>query len=137
CFWHYTLLHQLYDKGLVTDGFMLEVLHSHSSVIYQPPYDSPYFNGLNPYTLGYHMMQDIRRICENPTPEDRDWFPDIAGKDWLETLHNAMHNYKDESFIQQFLSPKLMRDMHLFTITDDDKDSHLRISAIHDDSHFR
>lgn len=137
CFWHYTLLHQLYDKGLVTDGFMMEFLHSHSSVIYQPPYDSPYFSGINPYTLGYNMMQDIRRICESPTDEDRQWFPDIAGSDWLETLHNAMRNYKDESFIQQFLSPKVMRDMHLFTVTDDEREDDLLITSIHDESHFR
>ena len=32
------------------------------------------------------MMQDIRRICEHPTDEDRQWFPDIAGSDWIATL---------------------------------------------------
>ena len=25
------------------------------------------------------MMQDIKRVCENPTEEDRAWLPDIAG----------------------------------------------------------
>jgi len=38
-FWHYTLLNHLYDEGRVTDGFMLEVLQSHTNVVYQPPYD--------------------------------------------------------------------------------------------------
>ncbi len=137
CFWHYTLLHSLYDKGLVTDGFMMEFLHSHSSVVYQPPFDSPYFSGINPYTIGYNMMQDIRRICEQPTKEDREWFPDIAGSDWLETMQEAMSNYKDESFIQQFLSPRLMRELKLFTITDDDTRNNLLVSAIHDESGFR
>ena len=132
-FWHYTLLHQLYDEGLVTDGFMMEFLHSHSSVIYQPPFDSPYFNGINPYTLGFNMMSDIRRICENPTDEDREWFPDIAGSDWVETLHNAMRNYKDESFILQFLSPRLMRELRLFAILDDAEQPTLRVDAIHDE----
>ncbi len=136
CFWHYTLLHALFDKGLVTDGFMIEFLHSHTSVVYQPPYDSPYFSGINPYALGYNMMRDIRRICENPTPEDRQWFPDIAGSDWLKTLHHAMENYKDESFILQFLSPKVMRDMRLFTVVDDEKKTNLAVSAIHDDSGY-
>ena len=60
CFWHYTLLHHMHNEGLVNDGFMMEFLHSHTSVVYQPPFDSPYFNGINPYTLGYNMMQDIR-----------------------------------------------------------------------------
>jgi stage V sporulation protein R len=131
CFWHYNLLHDLYDQGLVNDGFMMEFLHSHSSVVYQPAFDSPNFNGINPYTLGYSMMQDIRRICEHPTEEDREWFPEIAGSDWQQTLDDAMRNYKDESFIQQFLSPKLMRDLHLFSIVDNETSKHLRVSAIH------
>ncbi|MEH6469732.1 MAG: SpoVR family protein [Halopseudomonas sp.] len=137
CFWHYTLLHDLYDQGLVTDGFMMEFLHSHSSVVYQPPFDSPYFSGINPYTLGYNMMQDIRRICEHPTDEDREWFPEIAGSDWKLTLDDAMRNYKDESFIQQFLSPKLMRDLHLFSIIDDEHNKNLVVSAIHNQNGYR
>jgi len=88
-FWHYTLLNTLYERGKVTDGFMMEFLQSHTSVIYQPGYDSPYFSGINPYTLGFSMMSDIRRICENPTEEDKRWFPDIAGSDWLKTLDFA------------------------------------------------
>ena len=133
CFWHHLLLNTLYDRGLVTDGFMLEFMQSHSSVIYQPPYNSQYFSGINPYTLGFHMMSDIRRICENPTQEDKEWFPDIAGKDWLETLNFAMRNFKDESFILQYLSPKLMRDLKLFTILDDDRKDSIEVVAIHDE----
>lgn len=137
CFWHYTLLNELYARGMVTDGFMLEFLQSHTSVIAQLPYDHPYFSGINPYTLGFSMMMDIRRICENPTAEDRDWFPDIAGKDWNETLHFAMRNFKDESFILQFLSPKVMRDLKLFSIVDDDHDENIEVSAIHNETGFR
>ncbi|WP_027856307.1 SpoVR family protein [Marinobacterium jannaschii] len=133
CFWHYTLLHGLHDEGLVTDGFMMEFLHSHTSVVYQPGFDSPYFSGINPYTLGYNMMQDIRRICENPEDEDREWFPQIAGSNWRDTLMDAMHNYKDESFILQFLSPKLMRELKLFTILDDADNPKLRVSSIHNE----
>jgi spore cortex formation protein SpoVR/YcgB (stage V sporulation) len=136
-FWHYTLLHTLYDEGLVTDGFMLEFLQSHTNVIYQPGFDSPNFSGLNPYTLGYSIFTDIRRICENPTEEDKRFFPDIAGGDWLDTVHHAMANYKDESFILQFLSPKVIRDLKLFGIVDDDKESEIEVTAIHDDNGYR
>lgn len=136
-FWHYTILNTLYDRGLVTEGFILEFLQSHSSVIYQPPYNSPQFNGINPYTLGFNMMMDIRRICENPTEEDKHWFPDIAGSDWLETLHFAMHNFKDESFILQFLSPKVIRDLKLFAIQDDDRKDTIGVTAIHDDPGYQ
>ncbi|MDX1456666.1 MAG: SpoVR family protein [Marinobacter sp.] len=136
-FWHYTLLHRLYEKGLVTDGFMMEFLQSHTAVIYQPPFNSPWYSGINPYTLGFSIYTDLRRICENPTEEDREWFPDIAGSDWVETLHFAMKNFKDESFIQQFLSPKVMRDMKLFSIEDDDQEDFYRVTAIHDESGYR
>lgn len=136
-FWHYTLLNHLYDEGKVTDGFMMEFLQSHTSVIYQPPFDSDWFNGINPYTLGFAMMQDIRRMCEDPTDEDRQWFPDIAGGNWLETLKFAMRTFKDESFILQYLSPKVIRDLKLFAIVDDETDDHLQVAAIHDEAGYR
>ncbi len=136
-FWHYTLLNDLYDEGLVTDGFMMEFLQYHTSVVYQPAFDSPWYSGINPYALGFAMYRDIRRICEEPTEEDRRWFPDIAGSDWLATLKFAMQSFKDESFILQFLSPKVIRDFRLFGILDDDQKDELLVEAIHDDSGYR
>lgn len=136
-FWHYTLLHTLYDEGLVTDGFMLEFLQSHTSVVFQPEFNSPHFSGINPYTLGFAIFSDIRRLCEQPTDEDRRFFPDYAGSDWLDTVHHAMANYKDESFILQFLSPKVIRDLKLFCILDDDSEDAIEVIAIHDDSGYR
>ncbi|QLF92864.1 SpoVR family protein [Pseudomonas sp. ABC1] len=136
-FWHYTLLNTLYDEGLVTDGFMLEFLQSHTSVIQQPGFDSPWYSGINPYALGFAMFQDIRRICEHPTEEDRRWFPDFAGGDWLATVKFAMRDFKDESFILQFLSPKVIRDLKLFSILDDDQKDDLLVPAIHDESGYR
>lgn len=132
-FWHYTLLNTMYDRRLVNEGFMLEFMQSHSSVIYQPAYNSPYFSGINPYTLGFNMMSDIKRICQNPTAEDREWFPDIAGTSWTEALDFAMRNFKDESFILQYLSPKVMRDLRLFSILDDEDNPDIEVTAIHDD----
>ncbi|BCV66480.1 SpoVR family protein [Shewanella carassii] len=136
-FWHYTLLNHLYDEGLVTDRFMLEFLQSHTNVVAQPAYNSPYYNGINPYALGFNMFCDIRRICEQPTEEDRYWFPDIAGSDWLKTLHFAMENFKDESFISQYLSPTMIRKFKLFGVLDDESKNYLSVSAIHDEQGYR
>ncbi len=136
-FWHYTILNHLYDEGLVTDSFMMEFLQSHTNVVFQPGYDSQYYSGINPYALGFNMMQDIKRICENPTEEDKAWFPSIAGSDWVETLHFAMENFKDESFISQFLSPKIMRDFKLFHIHDDDREQYVEIGAIHNETGYQ
>ncbi len=135
-FWHYTLTHALYDEGLVTDEFMLEILQNHTNVIAQPAYNSPYFSGINPYCLGYSMYQDIKRICENPSDEEKRDFPLVANTDWVSTLDNAMRNYKDESFVSQFLSPQLMRDLRLFMLTDNDQESEMLINAIHNEGGY-
>lgn len=138
-FWHYTLLHDLNDLDLIDDGMMLEFKASHAGVLFQPDFDSPYFSGrMNPYTLGFTMFQDIKRICMEPTDEDRQWFPDIAGKgDWLSVFKDAMENFKDESFILQYLSPKVIRDFKFFAFKDDDKEATYQISAIHENRGYR
>lgn len=130
-FWHYTIMNTLYDEGLLPESGMLEFLHSHTNVVYQPPVDSPYYSGINPYALGFAMMVDIRRMAENPTEEDRAWFPEIVDTDWKKTLDFAMRNFKDESFIAQYLSPKVIRDFHFFSLLDDDQLNKLKVSAIH------
>jgi stage V sporulation protein R len=145
-FWHYTLLNTMYDDGYLSDGMMIEWLQSHTNVVFQPPVGHRAYSGLNPYALGFAMYTDLKRICEKPTPEDRLWFPDFAGsaeganpKDhaWLKTLDYAMRNFKDESFIGQFMSPKIMRDFRLFAIHDDEDESEYEVSAIHDEAGYR
>jgi stage V sporulation protein R len=136
-FWHYTLLNTMYDEGMLSDGYMIEILSSHTNVVFQPPITHPAYNGINPYALGFAMFTDLRRICENPTAEDREWFPDIAGSDWIKTLDYAMRHFKDESFIGQYLSPKLMRDLRMFAVLDDAAQSELEVAAIHDDNGYR
>jgi spore cortex formation protein SpoVR/YcgB (stage V sporulation) len=131
CFWHYTIINTLYDEGYVNNEFMLEFLQNHTNVIYQPSFDSPYYTGINPYALGFNMFKDIRRICENPTEEDETWFPSLARTDWVKSLDFAMRNFKDESFIAQYLSPHLIREMKLFSILDDNDAQDLLVDAIH------
>lgn len=137
CFWHYTLINALYDEHLVTDEFMLEVLQNHTNVIMQAPFNARGYSGINPYTLGYKMMQDIKRMSETPTEEDKKWFPYLAHADWYKNLDFAMRNFKDESFIAQYLSPKVIRDMKLFQILDDDRQSELFVGAIHNEQGYK
>jgi stage V sporulation protein R len=136
-FWHYTIINRLFDKGLMSDGAMMEFLQSHTNVVYQPPVTSQWYSGINPYALGFAMFKDIRRICSEPTAEDRAWFPDIVDKPWREVLEFAMKNFKDESFISQYLSPRLIRDFRFFSIRDNDLDDKLEVTSIHDDEGYR
>ncbi len=137
-FVHHHIINALYEKGLIDEGSMLEFNHMHANVLFQPDFDDPRFSGLNPYALGFAMMEDIKRICSEPTEEDRTWFPEIAGNgDWRGTLRHAWENYRDESFIQQFLSPHLIRKLRLFALSDKEKDAHYLVSDIHDERGFR
>ncbi len=135
---HHAIMNLMYDRGMINEGSLLEFLHSHTSVVFQPEFGDRRYSGINPYALGFAMMSDIRRIAENPTDEDRDWFPAFAGSgDGMGALKDAWANYRDESFIEQFLSPKLMRDFRLFALFDKADDGAYKVSSIHNESGFR
>jgi spore cortex formation protein SpoVR/YcgB (stage V sporulation) len=137
-FVHYEILNTMYDQGLINEGAMLEFMHSHSSVVFQPGFDHRGFSGINPYALGFAMMRDIQRMCLDPTEEDREWFPGFAGNgEPIETLKEAWANFRDDSFIMQYLSPKLMRDFHLFHIHDNSESAFVEVKSIHDERGFR
>ncbi|PLP57581.1 SpoVR family protein [Mesorhizobium loti] len=133
-FVHYTLMNMLFDRGRISEGAMLEMLSNHSNVVFQPGFDDPRFSGINPYALGLDMMQDIKRIATEPTEEDRDWFPDIAGGgDWRRILLDAWADHRDESFIRQYLSPALIRKWRLFLLVDSADEPHYKVASIHNE----
>jgi stage V sporulation protein R len=131
---HYEIMNRMHEKGLTTDGAHLEFLALHSNVLYQPNFDSKFYNGINPYSFGFAMLRDIQRMCASPTAEDLRYFPQIKSASSQELILDAVDNYRDESFIRQWLSPKVIRDMHLFAMHDNkaDKEKYL-ISAIHNE----
>jgi stage V sporulation protein R len=48
-----------------------------------------------------------------------------------------MTNFKDDSLIEQYLSPKVMRDMRLFMMHDGEEDrDHYRVEAIHNEAGY-
>ena len=122
-FWHHRLINDMYDAGEIDQGILLECLHSHTNVIRQREY-SP----LNPYALGFAAWNEIKRVCEKPTAEDREYLPEIAGTDWLETFHGIMQDYRDESFLLQFLTPKLVRDFKLMNVKTQEGLDHWAVS---------
>jgi stage V sporulation protein R len=136
-FVHYHVMNRLHEQGFLDDGAMMEFLQSHTGAVFQPDFDHPGYSGINPYALGFGMMQDIKRVCENPTAEDREWLPDIAGQgDWVGVLKDGWANHRDESFIRQFMSPELIRKMKFFDLHDDSK-SDLVVKAIHNERGYR
>jgi len=135
---HYRIMSRLHEQGRLSDGNFLEFLQSHTNVVFQPGFDDQRFSGFNPYALGFAMMQDIERIVTKPDEEDREWFPDIAGKgDAMAVLRDVWANYRDESFISQFLSPRLMRHFRMFHLHDDPTEAGILVDAIHNERGYR
>jgi len=160
-FWHYQLLHDMSDLGLLDDSQMFELYDSHGAVTKQHDFDASVpvvdqngnpvidpetgqpkrhniYSGINPYALGWAMMEDIKRICIDPTEEDKKWFPDLAGsQDWVSALNHAMENFNDETFILQYLSPKVIRDFKFFEYADDQNKDYVEVTAIHDSEGYQ
>jgi len=135
---HHRIMNRLHAKGQISDGAFLEFVHSHTNVVFQPEFDDPRYSGINPYALGFAIFEDIERIVTDPTDEDRQWFPDIAGTgDAMAVLRDIWANYRDESCVLQFLSPKVIRDFRLFNIRDDSDEPELLVEAIHDERGYR
>lgn len=149
-FCHYYIMTRLEEKGFLSPDAFMAFLESHSAVIFQPTYDKRYYSGANPYALGFAILMDLKRICENPTDEDREWFPHIIGRRWQEVVKEAAFEHRDDSFVAQYLSPKVIRDLKLFTIAfsndkgeDDDEDypdeDHITaiVTEIHDEVGYK
>lgn len=128
---HFYIMNELENRGIISPDAQLAWLHLHSNVIYQPTFQDRYYNGFNPYALGFSIFKEIKRVAEEPTEEDKQWFPNIVGKDWREIQKDAVANYRDESFIEQFMSPKLIRDLRLFSVEAKGATGH--VSEISDD----
>lgn len=136
---HYKIIHDLHADGVIDDGALLEFYHSHSGVLYQGDYTRT--SKLNPYALGFAMFMDIERIATNPTDEDREWFGNqswVGSNDPQTIILSAVNEYKDESFIRQFLSPKIIRDFKLFSLTSDEENKEFfEVSAIHNSRGYK
>ena len=127
-FWHWTLMHDLYETGQVSEASMIEFYACHSSVLYQPDYSA----SMNPYKLGFSIWTDLRRICESPNEEDLELYPELCNTNWVGSLTGIMETYKDDSFLRQYLTPKVIRDLKLFSIEDVENKANLVIRTIHD-----
>lgn len=129
---HFYIMNELEKRGVLSPDAQLSWLHQHSGVVWQRQFDNRYYDGFNPYALGFAMFKDIRRICEEPTKEDEQWFPNLVGTDWREAHKEAVADYRDESFIQQYLSPKLIREWNLFSVTPKPKEGYALVRDVSD-----
>ncbi len=149
-FIHNEIITTLRDIGLIDYGMYMEYEKINEGVLHQDPgviekkdeegnvHEVLVGAEMNPYFLGLSILRDIVRICKEPTEEDKEWFPQFAGEpDWLPMVKHAVFSSSDETFIQQFLSPKIMRDMKMLALESRPENDYYEITAIHAGEGFR
>ncbi len=133
-FWHYTLLNDLYDEGLVTDGFMMEFLPVRTPAwSTSRPSTAPTTAASTPTPWASPCTATSAASARTPPRRTAAGSPTSPAATGWPPCKFAMQNFKDESFILQFLSPKVIRDFRLFSILDDDQKDELLVDAIHDE----
>lgn len=138
-FCHYYIMTRLEEKGFLSADAFMAFLDMHAGVIFQPSYNKRYYSGINPYALGFAVLQDVKRICENPTAEDKEWFPFLKGKKWQDAVQEAVFEHRDDGFVAQYLSPKVIRDLKMFSVNLNyqQEEASAIVSEIHDDVGYR
>jgi stage V sporulation protein R len=98
----------------------LEFLVRHNQVVRPIP------GGLNPYHLGMRLWEEIERIGDDPTPEERENLP--AGMDGRTLLFETRTCDRDVSFLRRWLTPKIMQELDLFRY--EQQDDELKVSDV-------
>jgi len=121
---HEKIMNQLFDEGLLTSEEHADFNYSNSLVKSENPFS------LNPYLMGSMMWRNI---------EDR-WDKGCYGSDWSECkvaqvkeswdtkdmegwkkCKEIMETHSDWFFMQEFLTPELIRDMKVYVFAAEDK----------------
>lgn len=103
-----SLIHSRIMRELdLPDHEHLEFAELHAGVV------SPHRNQLNPYYLGYTILEDIERRWNNPTPEEQEKFGRQPGGGWAKVLE-VREVENDISLLRNYLTEDLCERLDLF-----------------------
>jgi stage V sporulation protein R len=102
-YWHSRIMREL-D---LTGSEYIEFADLHSGVV------SPHKGQLNPYYLGYKILEDIERRWNNPSAEEREKLGRREGAG-LEKIFEVRELDNDVSFLRNYLTEELCEELDLF-----------------------
>jgi stage V sporulation protein R len=88
---------------------------------------------LNPYHLGLKLWEELERIGDDPTPEERERIG--ANKTGRDLLFETREVDRDVSFLRRWLSERVMRELDIFRY--EPKNDDLVVSDVADDEGWR
>ncbi len=102
-YWHSRIMREL-D---LPDEDHLEFAELHAGVV------SPHRNQLNPYYIGYKILEDLEKRWDNPTKEEQEKFGRQPGQGRAKIFEvREMEN--DISFLRNYLTEELCEELDLF-----------------------
>ncbi len=105
--WHSRIMRKLGDRGVISDSETIEFATLHSGVL------SPSRTSLNPYYLGFKMLEDIERRWDNPTTEERERMGRKPGMGH-QKIFEVRELENDVSFLRNYLTEDLIKDLDLY-----------------------
>jgi stage V sporulation protein R len=111
-FWHSRIMRELCEG---TDDFV-EFAELHASVV------SPHKGQLNPYYLGYKILEDIERRWESPTAEEKAKYGRKGGEG-RQKLFEVRETENDVSLLRNYLTEELVEelDLYVFELVDEEE----------------
>lgn len=116
-YWHQIIMDRLFEEKLLDTGEHAQYNFSNSLVKAENPMS------LNPYLVGFSMWKDIEERWNkgrhgsewencNDWETKENW--DDKSMKGRERMFNAMRNYTDWFFMQDFLTPELVNDLNIY-----------------------
>src|SRR5262249_1397144 len=103
-----SLIHSRIMRELdLPDHEHMEFAELHAGVV------SPHRNQLNPYFVGYKLLEDIERRWNNPTKEEQEKLGRRPGEGWAKLLE-VRETENDISVLGNYLSEELCEELDLF-----------------------
>jgi stage V sporulation protein R len=102
-YWHVRILREM-D---LTEEEAIEFAKLNASVV------APSTTSINPYYLGYKMLEDIEKRWDNPTQEERDRFGRVPGQG-RQKLFEVREVEGDISFLRNYLTKELVEDLDMY-----------------------
>jgi stage V sporulation protein R len=105
--WHSRIMRQLGEKGVISDSETIEFAQLHSGVL------SPSRTSLNPYYIGFKILEDIERRWDSPTREEQDLLGRKPGMGH-QKIFEVREMDNDVSFLRNYLTEDLIKDLDLY-----------------------
>ncbi len=105
--WHSRIMRKLGDRGVISDSETIEFATLHSGVL------SPSRTSLNPYYLGFKMLEDVERRWDNPTTEEQERLGRKPGMGH-QKIFEVRELENDVSFLRNYLTKDLIKDLDLY-----------------------